>query len=67
VPDWLNEELLTVREIAETLKLTEQTVRSWISAGDLPAVHIGRRVRVPRSDFQQFLRSAYKDDAEPMT
>ena len=33
-------------EVAETLKLNQQTVRSWIDAGKLPAVHIGRRVRI---------------------
>jgi excisionase family DNA binding protein len=36
-------EFLTVREVAERLKLNPQTVRRWIRAGLLPASRIGRR------------------------
>ncbi|MFB3879841.1 MAG: helix-turn-helix domain-containing protein [Armatimonadota bacterium] len=36
-------ELLTVREVAERLKLNPQTVRRWIRAGLLPASRVGRR------------------------
>jgi excisionase family DNA binding protein len=46
------EEFLTVAEIARILKLNQQTVRNWIDQGTtLPALHVGRRVRVRRSDF----------------
>jgi excisionase family DNA binding protein len=45
VPDWDNEEFLTVAEVAERLKLNQQTIRNWIDAGTLPALRIGRRVR----------------------
>ena len=33
------------------LKLNPEVVRNWIDAGKLPAIHVGRRVRVKRSDF----------------
>jgi excisionase family DNA binding protein len=36
-------EFLTVREVAERLKLNPQTVRRWIRAGLLPASRTGRR------------------------
>jgi excisionase family DNA binding protein len=49
------EEFLTVAEIAEILKLNQQTVRNWIDGGTLPAYHVGRRVRVPRSAFDALL------------
>lgn len=42
---------LTVAEVAATLKLNQQTVRNWIDQGSLPAVRVGRRVRIRRSDF----------------
>jgi excisionase family DNA binding protein len=49
------EEFLTVDEVAAALKVNHQTVRNWITAGKLPAVHIGRRVRVRKSDFEHVL------------
>jgi len=51
----LDDEFLTVAEVAELLKLNHQTVRNWIDAGKLPAIHAGRRVRILRSDLERFL------------
>lgn len=53
------EEYLTVAEVAETLKLNQQTVRNWIDQGQLPALRVGRRVRIKRSDFQRILDESY--------
>jgi excisionase family DNA binding protein len=49
------EEFLTVAEVAELLKLNQQTVRNWIDQGSLPALKVGRRVRIRRSDFERVL------------
>jgi excisionase family DNA binding protein len=49
------DEFLTVADIARILKLNQQTVRNWIEDGKLPALHVGRRVRVRRSDFEALL------------
>jgi excisionase family DNA binding protein len=50
------DEFLTVAEIAEQFKLNQQTVRNWITAGELAAVRLGaRRVRVRQSDLEAFL------------
>lgn len=49
------DEYLTVSEIAEHLKLNPQTIRNWIDQGQLPAVRIGRRVRVRRVDLDRLL------------
>jgi excisionase family DNA binding protein len=46
---------LTVAEVAEMLKLNQQTVRNWIDQGSLPAVRVGRRVRIRRSDLERVL------------
>jgi excisionase family DNA binding protein len=52
-----NDEYLTVAEIAELLKLNQQTVRNFIDRGELRALQVGpRRVRVRRSDLDVFLR-----------
>jgi excisionase family DNA binding protein len=53
------ESYLTVAEVAETLKLNQQTVRNWIDQGSLPALRVGRRVRIKRSDFQRILDESY--------
>jgi excisionase family DNA binding protein len=49
------EEFLTVAEVAEMLKLNQQTVRNWIDQGSLPALRVGRRVRIRRSDLERVL------------
>jgi excisionase family DNA binding protein len=50
-------EFLTVAEVAQTLKLNQQTVRNWIDQGSLPALRIGRRVRIRRSDFERLIEA----------
>jgi len=53
------ESFLTVAEVAGMLKLNQQTVRNWIDQGSLPALRVGRRVRIRRSDFERVLAQAY--------
>jgi excisionase family DNA binding protein len=55
----VEDSFLTVAEVAETLKLNQQTVRNWIDQGSLPAVRVGRRVRIRRSDFERLLADSY--------
>jgi excisionase family DNA binding protein len=54
------ESLLTVAEVAEWLKLNQQTIRNWIDAGDLPAVRVGRAVRIKRSDLDRKVADGYQ-------
>ncbi len=60
------ESFLTVAEVAELLRLNQQTVRNWIDAGSLPAIRVGRRVRIKRSDLNRILESGYRG-APPAT
>lgn len=57
------DEFLTVAEVAATLKLNQQTVRNWIDQGSLPALRVGRRVRIKRSDFERILDQGYSGSA----
>jgi excisionase family DNA binding protein len=57
------ESFLTVAEVAEMLKLNQQTVRNWIDQGSLPALRVGRRVRIKRSDFDRVLAQSYTGGA----
>jgi excisionase family DNA binding protein len=59
------DELLTVDEIATTLKMNPQTIRNWIDSGYLPALRIGRRVRFKRSDFDALLDASYTGTKQP--
>jgi excisionase family DNA binding protein len=53
------DEFLTVAEVAGLLKLNQQTVRNWIDADTLPAIHVGRRVRIKRTDLDRLLEAGY--------
>ncbi len=59
------ESYLTVAEVAQTLKLNQQTVRNWIDQGSLPALRVGRRVRIKRSDFERILEEGYSGAPSP--
>jgi excisionase family DNA binding protein len=60
-----DDEYLTVNEIAEHLKLNPQTLRNWIDQGSLPAVRIGRRVRVRRADLDRILAKGASGSVQP--
>ena len=50
------DELLTVREVAELLKLNQQTIRNMIDRGEMGHVRVGqRRVRVRQSQLARRL------------
>ena len=48
-------ELLTVAEIADILRVTPITVRRFIASGRLPAVRVGKAVRVRKEAVEQLL------------
>ncbi len=58
---------MTVAEVAALLKLNQQTIRNWIDGGTLPAVRIGRRVRVLRSDLEHLIDQGYRTKAQQTT
>jgi excisionase family DNA binding protein len=51
---------LTVRDIAKDLQVDEQTVRTWIKKGQLPAISFPGGYRVSRIDYQEFLKQHRK-------
>jgi excisionase family DNA binding protein len=61
----VQEPFLTVQEIADLLKVNQQTVRNWIDTGRLPAVRIGRRIRVRRVDLDRLLAEGTTVALEP--
>jgi excisionase family DNA binding protein len=66
----LSQQFLTVKDVADLLKVGEVTVRHWIKDGDLRAIDVGREWRIAPADLENFLQrhesvSRSKGDAEP--
>jgi excisionase family DNA binding protein len=55
--------LLTVAEVAHRLGVHEKTVRRFIHSGVLPAVKIGRRVRVDEAELEAYVYGPPEDAA----
>jgi excisionase family DNA binding protein len=53
---------LTVQEVAEHLKVTQEAVRRWIRDGDLPVLDLGGQktgYRILREELERFLAERY--------
>jgi excisionase family DNA binding protein len=49
------DELLTVAEVADVLRVSTMTVYRLIHNGELPAVRVGRNYRVRRGDLLRYI------------
>ncbi len=47
--------LMKIEDAAEKLQVSKSTVRRLIINGDLPAVKIGKSVRIRSDDWEQFM------------
>lgn len=47
-------DLLTVREAAAMLRVSQVTLRRYVASGKLPAVRVGRNVRIEREAAADF-------------
>ncbi|HZS78234.1 MAG TPA: helix-turn-helix domain-containing protein [Ktedonobacteraceae bacterium] len=59
-----DEQMLTVKQVAQRINVDEATVRRWIQAGELRAVNIGRirpEYRIRPSDLDEFISSRETD------
>ena len=52
---------LTVPEVASELRLSEKTVKRLIHRDSLPALRVGRSLRIDRAAFNEWLDSAGRD------
>jgi DNA binding domain, excisionase family len=53
----LSAPFMTIQEVADLLKVSNATVRSWIKNGELRAVKLEREFRVAKVDLQSFIES----------
>lgn len=50
-------DILTIDEVAKTLKVNKRTVYRWLERGDLKYARLGRKTyRVFESDLKKFIR-----------
>ncbi len=62
-------EMLTAEEVAKIMKVNVRTVRTWVQAGELIVVWIGKReYRIARADLRVFVQkrksSQYPDERD---
>lgn len=63
-------ELLTVREVADCLRVDDTTVRRWIRSGALPALHLphaGQRTsyRITRAAIDDLFNTSSQNGVHP--
>ncbi len=56
------EPLLTSRQAAEVLGVTDRTIWTLVDAGRLPAVRFGRSVRIDPADLRAFIEHAKRSE-----
>jgi excisionase family DNA binding protein len=58
-------EVMSARELAALLGLTENTVYKKVRRGEIPAVRIGRSIRFPRKQMEDWLQSQTRAEIKP--
>ena len=57
-------ELLTVTQVMDYLKVCRATVQRWCKAGELPAVKIGKEYRIRQSDLNAWYDTRGYENAD---
>ncbi len=58
-------QLLTVRQAAQLLACSEAAIRKWIYQQRLPAVKVGRLIRLRASDLENFVGGEVRENPNP--
>jgi len=58
----VEQDFLTVEQVAKNLLVSEETVRDWIKKKQLAAYKVGRDYRINRTDYEKFLRERRTKD-----
>gem|GEM_PF-1335665 len=61
------DEVMTIPEVAEYLKVTRQTVHRLMKSGELKAFKIGRSTRILRSEIEKFVEGRMNVEVKPFT
>jgi excisionase family DNA binding protein len=49
------DQLLTVKEVAQEMRVSEKRVTNWIKSGELVALDLGKDYRIYRRDLDDFI------------
>ena len=52
------EDIMTISEVAELLKVSDRTVRNWIEKGTIKAYRFGLVYRIKKVDFEEFVKNS---------
>jgi len=58
-------DLLTVPEFALALRIRPSCVRRWVGDRKIEVVHVGRLVRIRRSELDRIIREGTRTAAKP--
>jgi len=57
----MTDEVMTIPEVAEYLKVTRQTVHRLMKDGKIKAFKIGRSTRIMRSEIERFIQGQIRE------
>ena len=60
----MEEDYLTLTQVAQRLHVTVDSVRSWVREKQLPAIKIGRQYLVTPEDLRKFIERRRTDKNE---
>ena len=52
------EDLISIHEVSDKLKVKESTLRAWVFQRRIPCVRVGRLVRFRLTDLEKWLNQA---------
>ncbi len=58
---FVGDRLLTVGEVAGTMRVSNMTVYRLVNSGQLAAVRVGRGYRIRQDDVRKYLEQRYMD------
>ena len=56
--------LMTVPEAAKLLRISRNLAYELVARGEIPAIRLGRVIRVPRSTLEQWLTDGRRDGSD---
>lgn len=56
LPHMQNHAYLTIKEVADLLRVHHTTIRRYVRDGELPSIRLGNKLRIPRAGIAALIR-----------